>query len=62
ATVPADVVGKGKADAQNSLFGAGFTSIAFDNSCNPPGSKVTSTEPAAGTAASKSTTIQVSCQ
>jgi len=61
-TVPAEVIGKGKSDAQNVLFGAGFTSIAFDNSCNPPNAKVTGTDPAAGTAANKSTTIQVSCQ
>lgn len=62
ATVPASVIGASKADAQNTLFTAGFTSIAFDNSCNPPNSKVTSTDPAAGTPASKSTTIQIKCE
>ena len=62
ATVPAVVVGQGRADAQNTLFGAGFTSIAFDNSCNPPNAKVTSTTPAAGTATSKSTPITVTCE
>ncbi|WP_067194225.1 transglycosylase domain-containing protein [Microbacterium sp. XT11] len=62
ATVPAGVIGQHRAEAQNTLFGAGFTSIAFDNSCNPPNSKVTSTDPAAGSAASKTTTITVSCQ
>ncbi|HZU93193.1 MAG TPA: transglycosylase domain-containing protein [Microbacterium sp.] len=62
AVIPASVIGESKANAQNTLFGAGFTSIAFDNSCNPPNSKVTSTDPAAGTAASKSTTVQITCQ
>lgn len=62
ATIPASVIGESKAAAQNTLFGAGFTSIAFDNSCNPPNAKVASTDPAAGTAANKATTIQVSCQ
>ncbi|MFK4760482.1 transglycosylase domain-containing protein [Microbacterium sp. ZW T5_45] len=61
ATVPAGVIGQSRSDAQNTLFGAGFTSIAFDNSCNPPTSKVTSTDPAAGTATSKATTIRIMC-
>jgi membrane peptidoglycan carboxypeptidase len=62
ATVPAGVIGQSRSDAQNTLFGAGFTSIAFDNSCNPNNARVTSTDPAAGTATSKSTTIRISCQ
>ncbi|MFK4851415.1 transglycosylase domain-containing protein [Microbacterium sp. ZW T6_19] len=62
ATIPASVIGESKAAAQNTLFGAGFTSIAFDNSCNPPNAKVATTDPAAGTAANKSTTIQITCQ
>jgi len=62
ATIPASVIGESKANAQNTLFGAGFTSIAFDNTCNPPNAKVSSTNPAAGTAANKSTTIQITCQ
>lgn len=62
ATIPASVIGESKANAQNTLFGAGFTSIAFDNSCNPPNAKVATTDPAAGTAANKSTTIQITCQ
>ncbi len=62
ATVPAEVIGKSKADAQSLLFGAGFTSIAFHNSCNPPNATVTSTDPAAGGPANKSTTINVSCE
>ncbi|MFF5623825.1 transglycosylase domain-containing protein [Microbacterium sp. LWH10-1.2] len=62
ATVPAAVIGQSRSDAQNTLFGAGFSAVAFDNSCNPPNAKVTSTNPAAGTAANKSATIQVSCQ
>ncbi|WP_217182621.1 transglycosylase domain-containing protein [Streptomyces sp. AC495_CC817] len=61
-TVPAGVIGQSKSDAQNTLFGAGFSSIAFDNSCNPPNAAVTSTTPAAGSPANKSTTIQVTCQ
>ncbi|GAA1139424.1 MULTISPECIES: transglycosylase domain-containing protein [Microbacterium] len=62
ATVPAAVIGQSRSDAQNTLFGAGFSAVAFDNTCNPPNAKVTSTNPAAGTAANKSATIQVSCQ
>ncbi len=61
ATVP-DVTGQSKTDAQTALIGAGFTSIAFDNSCNPPTATVTSTNPAANTATNKSTSITVTCQ
>lgn len=62
ATIPAEVIGQSRAAAQNTLFGVGFTSIAFDNTCNSPNAKVASTNPAAGTAASKSTTIQITCE
>ncbi|MFT4157179.1 MAG: transglycosylase domain-containing protein [Microbacterium sp.] len=61
-TVPAAVIGQSRPQAQATLFGAGFTSIAFDNSCNPPNAVVTNTDPAAGTSASKKTTIRVTCQ
>ncbi len=60
-TVP-DITGQSKSNAQNALFGAGFTSISFDNSCNPPGSTVESTNPAANTATNKSTSITVTCK
>jgi len=61
ATVP-DITGQSKSNAQNALFGAGFSSISFDNSCNPPGSTVESTNPAANTATNKSTSITVTCK
>lgn len=61
ATVP-DITGQSQAEAQNALFGAGFTSIDFDGSCNGNGAKVASTTPAANSAANKSTTIKVACQ
>ncbi|WP_372968471.1 transglycosylase domain-containing protein [Microbacterium sp.] len=61
ATVP-DITGQSQAEAQNSLFGAGFTSIDFDGSCNGNGAKVASTTPAANSAANKSTTIKVACK
>ena len=60
-TVP-DITGQSKSNAQNALFGAGFSSISFDNSCNPPGSTVASTDPAANTATNKSTSITVTCK
>ena len=62
ATVPAEIIGQSRGDAQSTLFGAGFTSIAFDNSCTPPNAKVVSTDPAAGTPTNKNTTITVTCQ
>ncbi|WP_309103547.1 transglycosylase domain-containing protein [Microbacterium sp.] len=61
ATVP-DLTGQTKGAAQSALIGAGFTTIAFDKSCNPPNAVVAATDPAAGTATNKSTTISVSCQ
>lgn len=61
ATVP-DITGQSQAEAQNALFGAGFTSIDFDGSCNGNGAKVASTTPAANSAANKSTTIKVACK
>ncbi|WP_180968914.1 transglycosylase domain-containing protein [Microbacterium aurantiacum] len=61
ATVP-DVKGQAKAAAQAALIAAGFKSISFDKSCNPPEAVVKATSPAAGTAAKKSTPIAVSCE
>lgn len=61
ATVP-DITGQSRGNAQSALFGAGFTTIDFDNSCNPPSATVTSTNPAANTATNKATSISVSCQ
>lgn len=61
ASVP-DVTGQSKTAAGSALFAAGFTSISFDNSCNPNGAVVASTNPAANTAANKSTPITVACQ
>ncbi len=60
-TVP-DVTGQSKANAQNALFGAGFTAIEFNGSCNPPNATVKSTNPAAGTPTNKSTEIKVQCE
>jgi beta-lactam-binding protein with PASTA domain len=60
--VPANLVGMSRSDAAAALGGAGFTSIEFDNSCNPPTATVASTNPAPGAAASKSTTVTVTCQ
>lgn len=61
ATVPAAVIGQSRPDAQETLFGIGFSSVAFDSSCNPPNAKVTNTVPAAGTSANRRATIQLSC-
>ncbi|MFJ4999701.1 transglycosylase domain-containing protein [Microbacterium sp. NPDC088619] len=61
ATVP-DITGQSKSEAQSALFGAGFSSIAFDGSCNGQNATVTSTDPAANTATTKSTSIKVSCK
>ena len=61
-TVPANLVGMSRAQATAALGGAGFTNIEFDNSCNPPTSVVGSSDPAPGTAASKSTAVRVTCQ
>ncbi|MFK3678326.1 transglycosylase domain-containing protein [Microbacterium sp. NPDC090218] len=61
-TVPSDLAGMSRAQAAASLGAAGFTSIEFDNSCNPPTAVVTSTDPPPGTATSKSTGIRVTCQ
>lgn len=61
ATVP-DITNQSKANAQSALFGAGFSSIDFDNSCNPPNATVKSTNPAANTATNKSTSISVTCE
>lgn len=61
-TVPANLVGMSRAQASAALGAAGFTNIEFDNSCNPPTSVVGNSDPAPGTAASKSTSVRVTCQ
>jgi len=61
-TVPANLLGMSRAQAAAALGGAGFTDIEIDNSCNPPTSVVSSSDPAPGTAASKSTAVRVTCQ
>lgn len=61
-TVPADLIGKSRSAAQASLFAAGFESLQFDASCNGGGKKVISTDPAPGSAASKTTTVTVVCE
>jgi len=61
-TVPADLVGMSRAQAAAALGGAGFASVNFDNSCNPPESVVSSTNPAPGSAAKKSTAVSVTCE
>lgn len=60
ATVP-DVTGQDPTAAGAALVGAGFGSVDFAGACSAPGAKVTSTSPAANTAANKSTKISVSC-
>lgn len=60
-TVPGNLVGLTKAQAQNALVSAGFTSIQFDNSCNPPGATVTASDPAPGSAAKKTSTVELTC-
>ncbi len=61
-TVPANLVGMSRAQASAALGAAGFTNIEIDISCNPPTSVVGSSDPAPGTAASKSTSVRVTCQ
>ena len=61
ATVP-DITGQSKAEAQSALFGAGFSSIDFDGSCNGQNAAVTSTDPAVNTPTTKSTSIKVRCK
>jgi membrane peptidoglycan carboxypeptidase len=61
-TVPDDLIGKSRSAAQASLFAAGFTELRFDTSCNGGGKKVSSTDPAPGSAASKTTTVNVVCE
>lgn len=61
-TVPGDLVGMSRTQAAASLGSAGFTSINFDNSCNPPNAVVSSTDPAPGAATSKSTAVSVKCE
>ena len=61
-TVPANLVGLSRDQAGDALGAAGFTTISFDNSCNPPTAVVASSNPAPGAAASKATPITVTCQ
>ena len=61
-TVPANLVGMSRVQASAALGAAGFTNIEIDKSCNPPTSVVGSSDPAPGTAASKSTSVRVTCQ
>ena len=59
-TVP-DVTGQDPTAAGAALVGAGFATVDFAGGCSAPGAKVTSTSPAANTAANKSTKISVTC-
>lgn len=61
ATVP-DVTGQSPTAANAALIAAGFTSVERAGSCNADDAKVTSTDPAANTAATKSTPIRVTCK
>jgi len=61
-TVPANLAGMSKAQAQAALIGAGFTTISFDNSCNPGSAVVAGSDPAPGAAASKASPVTVTCQ
>lgn len=61
-TVPANLVGLSREQAADALSSAGFTTISFDNSCNPPTAVVASSNPAPGAAASKAAPITVTCQ
>src|SRR5690606_29580626 len=60
ATVP-DVTGQVPAKAVSGLHSAGFNNVTLHPSCNANGAEVTSTSPAAGTAAKKSATVTVRC-
>lgn len=60
-TMP-DVTGQSKGAAQSALIGAGFTTISFNKTCNPPEAVVKATSPAAGTATKKSTPVSVACE
>ncbi|WP_233486781.1 transglycosylase domain-containing protein [Zhihengliuella sp. ISTPL4] len=61
ATVP-DVTGKSPTAANAALIAAGFTTVERAGSCNAEDATVTSTDPAANTAATKSTPIRVTCK
>jgi len=61
-TVPGNLVGMSRTQAAAALGAAGFTAIQFDNSCNPPNAVVSASDPAPGTATSKSAGITVTCQ
>ncbi|WP_406249289.1 transglycosylase domain-containing protein [Microbacterium sp. M] len=60
ATVP-DVVGEKASKAQSELASAGLSNLAWDASCGLPNAEVESTNPPAGTAVNRSTTIAVVC-
>lgn len=59
-TVPADLVGMSRGQASASLLGAGL-SPQFDATCSTGGSKVTATDPAPGSATTRSATVNVAC-
>ncbi|MGL3151474.1 transglycosylase domain-containing protein [Microbacterium sp. A82] len=59
-TVP-DVTGQELGDAINTLNAAGFGNVAPHGSCSKEDAEVQSTNPAAGSAATKSTTVTVRC-
>ncbi len=61
-TVPANLVGMTRAQAQAALIAAGFTKITPDPSCNLPTATVTGSDPAPGAAASKSASVTFTCQ
>lgn len=61
ATVP-DVTGQSPTEANAALVAAGFTTVEREGSCNAEDATVTSTTPAANSAATKATPIRVSCK
>lgn len=60
-TVP-DVVGDKASKAQSELASAGLSNLAWHASCGLPNAEVESTDPAAGTAVNRSTSIAVVCK
>ncbi|MFB7252098.1 transglycosylase domain-containing protein [Microbacterium sp. NPDC056234] len=61
ATVP-DVVGDKASKAQSELASAGLSNLSWDASCGLPNAEVESTNPPAGTAVNRSTSIAVVCK
>ncbi|KYJ97522.1 MULTISPECIES: transglycosylase domain-containing protein [unclassified Microbacterium] len=59
-TVP-DVTGQSPTAANAALIAAGFTTVERAGSCNAEGATVTATDPAANSAATKSTPVRVTC-